>query len=255
MSRSLEQLGDPSWTDVLNRLKLNLSAEINCIQIGSIQTFDAVTQSASVQLLLKKVVEVQADGTRVFQERPILLDVPVMVLFGGNSFLSMPIAAGDNCIVLFNDREINQWYEKGGVQVPLTYRTHDLSDAIAIVGIRSLQNSIADYLADGVRLSYSAASRISLTEDQIESIAALFKQNGDMEITGDLLVDGNTHIKGGLQVDGVSTGSGGGAFIMGADIDLNGNDIAGGIVSSSNGATGMYTNSVTVVNGIVTGGS
>ena len=74
-----------------------------------------------------------------------------------------------------------------------------------------------------------------------------------MEITGTLLVDSDTHIKGGLQVDGVCTGDGGGAFKMGNAIDLNGHGISGGVVNSSNGATGSYT-SVTVVNGIVTSG-
>ncbi len=268
MSKSIEQTIPPTLTDLLNAVKRNLATDLNCVQIGIIQTFDLETQSASVMLALKRVTSIAADGTRNMQERPILLKVPCMVLFGGNSFLSMPIAPGDNCIVLFNDREIDQWFAKGGVQTPVTYRAHSVSDAIAIVGIRSLQNSISDYLEDGIRLSYSANSRISLTDDQIESIAGLFKQNGDMLITGNLTVNGdseikgnetidqNLHVKGGMQIDGVVTGTGGGGTItVNANVTLgSGKTLQAPIVSSGNGATGSFS-TVTVSNGIVTGGS
>lgn len=273
MSKSIEQTIPPTLTDLLNAVKRNLSTDLNCVQIGIIQEFDIATQSAGVMLALKRVTSIAADGTRTMQERPILLQVPCMVLFGGNSFLSMPIAAGDNCIVLFNDREIDQWFAKGGVQTPVTYRAHSVSDAIAIVGIRSLQDSISDYLADGVRLSYSANSRISLTDNQIESIAALFKQNGDMLITGNLVVNGdseikgnetidqNLHVKGGMQVDGIVTGTGGGGTItvnanvtLGSGKTVTAPTVVGSVVTSGNGATGSFAN-VTVLNGIVTGGS
>jgi len=265
--KSLEQLQPPVLTDLLNTLKSTLSAEINCVQIGIIRSFDTANQTASIEFAIKKLVEIQVDGTRIYQDRPILLDCPVLVLFGGNSFLSMPIAEGDNCIILFNDREIDQWFINGGVQAPVTLRKHSLSDGFALVGIRSLQDSIADYLADGVRLSYNSTSRISLTEDLIESIAELFKQNGDMLITGNLTVngneeikgnstiDGNMHIKGGLQVDGLTTGSGGGTFGFGNNVTLNGHTLSGGVVSSTNGTSGTFVNSVTVVNGIVTAGT
>ncbi len=273
MSKSIEQTIPPTLTDLLNAVKENLSSELNCVQIGIIQEFDIATQSASIMLALKRVESIAADGTRTLKERPVLLKCPCMILFGGNSFLSMPIAPGDNCIVLFNDREIDQWFAKGGIQTPVTYRMHDVSDGLAIVGIRSLQNSISDYLADGVRLSYSANSRISLTDDQIESIAGLFKQNGDMLITGNLTVNGdseikgnetidmNLHVKGGMQVDGVVTGAGGGGTVtVNADVTLGSGKtltaptVSAAVVSAGNGASGSF-NFVTVVNGIVIGGS
>lgn len=267
MSKSIEQITPPTDTDVLNALKDNIFNGINCVQIGVIKTFYPATQSADVQIVLKKVLEVEADGTRILQDRPLILTCPVFTLFGGDSFVSMPVAEGDNCILLFNDREIDQWFANGGFQAPIGTRAHDLSDCIALVGIRSLQDSITDYLANGIRISFSDNSRISMTNDQIESIAALFKHNGNMEITGDLLVDGDGHIKGdaqidgnmhvdgGLEVDGLVTGNGGGTFTLGADMNLNGHNLSGGVVNSSNGVSGIFTHSITVVNGIVTAGS
>lgn len=263
----LEQLPIPTLTDLLEAATSKLARQMNCIQLGKVKNFYAANQTADIQFILKRVLSIEPDGTKNVQELPLLVRIPVMVLFGGNAFLSMPIAAGDDCIILFNDRDMSNWFANGGIQNPATFRTHDFSDAMAIVGLRNLQNSIADYISNGIRLSLNANSRMTITDGLIETIAALFKQNGNFEVTGDSLiggnqevvgdslVGGNEHIVGGLQVDGLCTGSGGGAFTMGANLDLNSNTLSGGIVESSNGATGTYTNSVTVVNGIVTGGS
>lgn len=248
---------DPDLNIALNTLKRDIFVNMNCVQVGIIQEFFPESQSASVQIVFKAVTDVLPDGTEILQERPLCVDVPVVILYGGGSYLTFPIAPGDNCLLLFNDRELDQWFENGGVQVPVTDRAHSISDAIALVGLRSLQNSIANYLINGIRLAFSDTSKMDLKEDLIESVATLFKHNGNMEITGDLLVHGNTHVEGGLQVDGIVTGTGGsGAIDINANVTLHsGKTLSGGILQSSNGVTGTFTNSVTVVNGIVTAGT
>lgn len=251
------QVAEPELIAALENLKRDIFVNMNCIQIGIIESFDATKQLASVQIALKSVLEVRPDGTQILQERPVLLEVPIMVLYGGGSYLTFPIAPGDNCLLVFNDREIDTWLYNGGLQTPLTGRAHSSADAIAIVGLRSLQNSIANYLTNGVRLAYNSTSKIDITSGQIDSTATLFKQHGNFEVTGNVTVDGNALVKGGLEVDGVSTGSGGGAFTMGAAIDLNGHGISGGVVSSSNGVVSFSgtIHSLTIVNGIVTAAS
>ena len=57
----------------------------------------------------------------------------------------MPITAGDTCLVLFNDRDIDNWFQSGQVGPVATSRLHSMSDGIALVGIRSLANSIEGY--------------------------------------------------------------------------------------------------------------
>lgn len=181
-----KSINPPDLTTLLNENNEGVVKGFNCMQIGIIQAFDASTQTASIKIAMKQVKQVNPDGTRILQEYPLLVTCPVVTLYGGVSFLSMPIAKGDTCLVLFCDRDIDNWYALGGVQVPATPRTHDLSDGIALVGVHNLKNKIADYLANGVRLSYSANSRVTFTNDQIESLAGLFLHNGDMQITGTL---------------------------------------------------------------------
>lgn len=231
--------------DLMDEQKRDVQTAINCVQIGVIQEFDTETQLATIEIALKQVETLAIDGTKTFRSYPLLLQCPVMVLFGGVDFMSMPIIPGDNCIVLFNDREIDNWLYSGGVQAPSSPRVHDISDGIAIVGIRPLTNSIATYLANGIRLSHNGASaRMDFTDDLIQSIAQLFLHNGDMQITGNLLVEGN------ITIQGTTYGNGGNDW----NIDSNINQTAGRSIHAGDGATGTF-NVVTVVDGIVISGS
>jgi hypothetical protein len=246
----------------LNEQKKDTFSSLNCIQIGQIVDFDAAKQTASIQLLLKKVVAVDPQGIETYQERPtIILKCPVITLFGGTAFISLPIQPNDNCIVLFNDREIDNWFVNGGTQVPTTARMHDVSDAIAIVGVRSLQDSIATYLTNGIRLSYGGGTaKIDLQANAINSLATMFLHTGNMKITGTLEVEDNTTldknlevkqdtlVDGGLTVIGEVRGNGGTINIADNVVQA-----AGKTFSAGNGATGTF-NVVYVSGGIVTGG-
>lgn len=239
----IKNIEKPQLKDALDNLKQDIFYNLNCVQIGIIQSFDSENQTAEVQFALKKVSEVKADGTKVLQERPILLQCPVFTLYGGSGLITMPVSAGDNCIILFNDRQIDEWFTLGGVQTPSTRRAHDFSDAIVLVGLKNLQNSISDYLTNGVRIAFNSAN-IDLTDDAIDSAASLFTH------TGDFLVDGNLTINNNMVILGNVEGNGG-------TVNFNANltQGAGQSISAGNGASGTFTNSVTVVNGIVTGGT
>lgn len=235
----------PDLPFIFDELKRDIQKSINCVQIGIVKAFDAATQKATVQIALKQVTSVDGLGVKTYTEYPLLIDCPVMVLFGGVDFLSMPVQVGDNCIVLFNDREIDNWFVSGGVQAPTTARVHDISDGIAIVGIRPLTNSIATYLANGIRLSHGGgSSRVDLTDALVTSVAALFYHHGDMRISEDLQVDGN------LTILGDTYGNGGGNINLKANIVQE----AGKAIHAGNGASGTF-NVVTVVDGIVISGS
>ena len=197
-----DQTNPPNFSDVLKLLKRDIFVSMNCVQIGEIQAFDSTDQTASIQISLKQVVDKEADGTKVIKEKPILLKCPVVNLTGGSAYLSMPITKGDTCIVLFNDREIDNWFTSGGIQTPLTERAHDISDGLAIVGIRNLQNAITDYF-EGVRLQFDSATKIQFTENLIESFAVLFDHNGSMNVQENLSIQGMTTGNTGTEVWGL----------------------------------------------------
>ena len=65
----------------------------------------------------------------------VLSDVPV--------FMPVPfeVNAGDACLVIFADRDIDAWFESGEAEVPPSGRMHSLSDGFAFVGFRTRGNT------------------------------------------------------------------------------------------------------------------
>lgn len=182
--------------DVLDANKRQTKLDMNCTKVGIIRAFNPATQRAEIEIAYKQVKDILEDGTRVYQDYPVLMDCPVIVLFGGVDFLSLPIQVGDNCLVFFNDNEIDQW-ATNGTGSPQTFRMHDLSDAFAIVGVRPLTNAIGNYLANGIRLSHGGGnSQIDFVDNLIESIAELFLHHGDMRIDGNVTINGNLTVNG-----------------------------------------------------------
>lgn len=267
MVDNIKSIARPDLTTVLDGQKRVTQKSINCHQIGTIQSFDKGTQLANIKISMKQVVSVAEDGTETYQDYPLLMECPVIVLFGGVDVLTLPVEVGDNCLVFFNDREIDNWLNNGDGTYPVTARLHDISDAFAIVGIRPLTNSITNYLANGIRLSHGIGnSQIDLTDDLIESIAELFLHNGNMQVTGDVLIEGDTEINGdervdqnvsiggNLTIEGETYGNGGELPIQ-ANVRIQaGYELESPEVHVGNGATGTFT-VVTVEDGIVISGS
>lgn len=248
MSR-IKKIGKPTMSDILDLHAGDIKNTINAVNLGQIVAFNAAEQTADVKFLVKRIQEVSPQGVPTYAERPALIRVPCITLFGGNAFLSMPIQEGDSCLLFFNDVESDGWMFNGGVNEPVSQRTHDSSDAFALVGVNALVDTIATYLSNGIRLSYgdNGTCQIDLQSAAINTLAALFTHTGNMKITGTLEVAENVKCDANLQVVGTMSGTGG--TITSSD------SIAATQLHAGNGATGTYINSVTVVNGIVTAGT
>lgn len=123
-------LKEPQLYDVLSVLWKQILLNLHCVKIGIIQSYNAATKTANIQIVFSRV---KNDGTVSYY--PQLLTCPVVTLQGGGYSMQFPIAVGDTCLILFSDRNIDAWYASGGQQPPPNGRLHDLSDAIALVGL------------------------------------------------------------------------------------------------------------------------
>lgn len=139
----------PNLKDLLDLFGQNLMIDFNCHHIASIQSFDEVTQTASVTINYQKTYYNLNQQTQQYDPvqvaYPILMNCPVVILSGGSCALTMPISPGDDCIVLFNDRDIDNWYNGSTNSGVATNRLHSFSDGLILVGIRSLANSLLAY--------------------------------------------------------------------------------------------------------------
>lgn len=110
----------------------------------------------------------QPDGTYKPIQMPKLVDVPICWQGGGGATWTFPVAAGDECLVVFASRCIDAWWQNGfvaptgqkgadGAPVnvlnnPPEFRMHNLSDGFAIIGVRSKARAFASFDASTARL-------------------------------------------------------------------------------------------------------
>ena len=147
---------------------------------GRIESFDAATQLARVTPLLKEEYE-NDEGAAVIEALPVINNVPVFIPGGGTFVDTFPIVAGDECLLIFSDRSLDVWKERGGVVDPVSADRHTLTDAIALVGVRSKPNKATEYDAarrvigkvGGPRVALSASAvhlGVSHAEDATEAV-------------------------------------------------------------------------------------
>ena len=149
----------PDVRALFDALKQEIFAEFNCHEIGVIQSFDSEKQSAQVRIVVQRAIfNNPPDGNTILTEPtifsyPALFDVPVIVLGGGSGSLQFPIAVGDGCLLLFNDRDLDLWWVNGTTgALPNSYRMHSINDGVALVGLRPEAQALTNYDTARVRL-------------------------------------------------------------------------------------------------------
>ena len=165
-----------------NRLK-----DLHTMLPGFIDSFDPATQTCTVEPAIKRVF---VDGESL--ALPVLINVPVCFPTAGGFSITFPIAKGDECLIMFSERSIDNWLKFGDLRAPNDRRFHDLSDGFVIMGIRSNPKALANHDASNLVLRNEANdNKLAINAD------------GSMQVdTSTLTVNGNMQINGNLNVDG-----------------------------------------------------
>jgi hypothetical protein len=156
---------------------------------GIIQSFNASALTCTVQPSISGKSR-QPDGTVADVQLPLLQDCPVVFPGGGGCILTFPLAAGDECLVVFASRCIDSWWQLGGVKGQAEVRMHDLSDGFVIPGPRSQPRKV------------TAASKTQLRTDDGTAIVEI--ENGKVRLKGNVTVEGNLTITGTTIGNGVN---------------------------------------------------
>jgi hypothetical protein len=138
--------------------------------------FNPQRMTVSVQPAIKEVIREGAIPKVTML--PILDDVSIKIPTGGNWSLTLPIKIGSECELSFQDMAYDLWWQNGGVQKQpdgVLYR-HDIGDAVADFGIRSLPNVIPNYSTTSAQLrNDSGTVVIDLAEGGITLTAPSIK--------------------------------------------------------------------------------
>lgn len=106
--------------DERNALKQDFFSSLHCSLPGNIVSYNAETYTATIQPAVKV-------GSMSY---PLLYDVPVFMP------VSISIEAGDPCLIVFADIDIDAWLSSDTASEPISARRHSLSDGFALVGLK-----------------------------------------------------------------------------------------------------------------------
>lgn len=174
-------------------------AKMQTAMPGIIQSFDAAAMTCVVAPAVKGRLADKDDKVSLVA-LPLLLDCPCQFPSGGGVTLTFPVAAGDECLVVFASRSIDSWHQSGGVQAPVEARMHDLSDGFVILGVRSKPRVLSD-------ISTSAAQ---LRSDDGATVVELDPQAQTIKLTapGGITLDGPVTATSTIDATGEITGNG-----------------------------------------------
>lgn len=140
---------NPTLSDLLDLMKKEIMLGLNCHHIGTVQSFDSTTMTVQATINYTKTFFELNTVTGVYSpvqvNYPIVVAAPIICLSGGTSFLAMPITKGDECLLLFNDRDMDNWFATGQVGPVASSRLHSFTDAFALVGVKSTPNVFTKY--------------------------------------------------------------------------------------------------------------
>jgi len=174
---------------------------------GLVQSVDLAKQTVSVQPAIRGAIT-HADGSVRFVAMPMLVDVPIMWPRAGGFALTLPVAVGDDVLVVFASRCIDAWWQNGGQGAPIESRMHDLSDGFAIFAPTSQPKTLANVQADGIELRTEARDifiKLTATGIQIQGNIIL---TGNLTQTGNMTHSGGSFTSGGKNVGAAHTHSG-----------------------------------------------
>ena len=202
--------------DTYTTIKTALRAQQGGIQTampGIVQSYDPSKMTCTVQPAIQGVLSNPKTGQASNVNLPLLVDCPVIFPSGGGVTLTFPITKGDECLVIFASRCIDAWWQNGGIQPPMEYRMHDLSDGFVLVGPRSQVNLVSApsttavemRTADGsVKVSIDGTSKM-VTIDAPSGLTG----TGTWTIDGDIVLNGKSikdHIHSGVTVGSGDSG-------------------------------------------------
>lgn len=134
------------FNDVMAIAQDAIMSRLNCHNIGKILEFDSATQTCTVELM-----QIKQYNNNFYTPAPIT-QVPLIILSSGTGYITMPNPVGTICLLLFLDRNFDNFMETGEQYVPETARMHDFTDCVALTTFKTLANPLQNYDENAITL-------------------------------------------------------------------------------------------------------
>ncbi len=141
----------PNLAEVIRTAISTRLCDVHTMLPGKIVSYDAAAQKADVQPLIRRLQKA-IDG-EIKERLPQIPGVPVAWPRSGKYRLTMPVKAGDFCMLVFSESSIDAYQAGQGQEVdPGAFYRFDLTDAVALMG----------WNPDGQKLGETDSSVISV---------------------------------------------------------------------------------------------
>ncbi len=188
-----------------------------------VTAFDPVKQVVTVQIAISELVR-KLKGP-VWTAIPPIYNVPIVLPRAGGFCLTLPIAVGDEGLLVFCDQCIDLWWQEGGQQPPpsppppkpptpliqpnFERRRHDLTDCGFIPGMWNQKRVLTNYSTNSMQLrSDDGTAYIEIAAGGVINIKGsqiiLDSTGNDTEIDGRVFL---THKHSGVTTGGGNTGN------------------------------------------------
>lgn len=176
---------------------------------GIVQSYNAAAGTCEVQPAIQAQVT-DKNGKKTWTNLPLLVDVPVQFIGGGDFVFTMPVKKGDEGLIIFSCRCIDSWWQQGGVQKQAEMRMHDLSDGFLIAGFRSQARKLSNVNEDFPELrNLTGTLKFGMTDVGFKMVG-VFELDGNFRLSGSILSPTDTVYTGDFKTAGnVIAGSGG----------------------------------------------
>lgn len=176
-----------------------------------------ITEVNDTTISCKPVINRVVKGNS--EQLPEFIEVPPVIVQGGDSYIAEPISPGDYCLILISERCYDAWYAGSDFVSPLEMRMHDYSDGFALCGVNPSSTAI----------TIPKKNRL---------IKGVSDHDGDLNVTGNITQEGGVSTLAECVVNG----------LMKYDsVETAGKQGVTGSFRSEDGKT------ITVTNGIITG--
>lgn len=164
----------PNMADIIRQAIEDRLADVHVMLPGRIDAYDAATQKADVEPLIQRL-QSTVDG-ELAEDLPIIPGVPVAFPRAGGFKITMPVAAGDRCMLVFCERSTEAYQIGQGRQgasalirqtEPGTFEMHNLTDAVAIMGWYNDAEALSATDADDMVIGEDGGPAIHIGGDQV----------------------------------------------------------------------------------------
>lgn len=123
--------GSPTEPETLREAIDSRLLDVHTGLPGRIHTYDPVTQTADIELMIRRPLEA-ADGSTGHEAIPILPNVPIGWFASGGFAMQFPVTKGDGVWVMFSEAAWAEYRTTGELADPGDLRRHDVSYPCAI---------------------------------------------------------------------------------------------------------------------------